>query len=298
MRTASLGRNGLGVQCNPALIACFRAHRRPASTLRDQHAARTRQRCRCRLRSNPPGYRGSPGAPTRGVQRTMLTTVTGPEAAEPSGSATAPESAPPVSPASRAHAARGQPTARRPRTARLGARARPRAARPAAGRPALRGGAAPQHVIFPTLGVVSIVSQVDGEVFESPTVGAEGLSGCPQCSAPGPGDRGTVQVRGSASAYPSTASGRPDAPTNLGPGRSAPTARSSSPRWPATAPATGRTPSATLRPLAPADLGPHAQRPVRAQAGVPRPDAERPASLRQSGGGALAELSASTTGAA
>ncbi len=53
------------------------------------------------------------------------------------------------------------------------------------------------HVVFPTLGVVSIVSEVDGEIFENATVGPEGMVGLPAVLGGGlPVDRGMVQVQG------------------------------------------------------------------------------------------------------
>lgn len=54
-----------------------------------------------------------------------------------------------------------------------------------------------EHVLFPTLGVVSIVSLVDDEVFESATVGSEGFVGLPVLLDSGlPDDRASVQVDG------------------------------------------------------------------------------------------------------
>jgi CRP-like cAMP-binding protein len=53
------------------------------------------------------------------------------------------------------------------------------------------------HVVFPTLGVVSIVSDVDGEVFENATVGHEGMVGLPAVlGGQPPVDRALVQVSG------------------------------------------------------------------------------------------------------
>jgi hypothetical protein len=54
-----------------------------------------------------------------------------------------------------------------------------------------------EHVLFPTLGVVSIVSPVDDEIFESATVGNEGFVGLPVLLDAGiPDDRANVQVAG------------------------------------------------------------------------------------------------------
>lgn len=53
------------------------------------------------------------------------------------------------------------------------------------------------HVVFPTVGVVSIVSDVDDEVFENATVGREGMVGLPAVLGGGPPvDRALVQVTG------------------------------------------------------------------------------------------------------
>jgi CRP-like cAMP-binding protein len=60
-----------------------------------------------------------------------------------------------------------------------------------------------EHVLFPTLGVVSVISLVDDEIFESGTVGEEGFVGLPVVLDSGiPDDRATVQVRGHALRLP------------------------------------------------------------------------------------------------